>query len=87
MSPHNVELARRGYEAALSGDLGTIADLLAPDVRRHGGDASAPGACNGRPQVPRSMRRAVGGGPVVELVDAGVSDGRFLVPKSGTQIA
>lgn len=74
MSQANVELARRGYEAALRGELEAISDLLAPDVRWHGGDPSAPGACAGRDQALRFMRRTVEGGSIgelIEVVDAG----------------
>jgi hypothetical protein len=45
MSQTNVELARRGYEAALRGDLDAIRGFLDAEVKWHGGDPSAPGAC------------------------------------------
>ncbi|MBS1677557.1 MAG: nuclear transport factor 2 family protein [Actinobacteria bacterium] len=69
MGETNVELARRGYEAVSRGELEPIADLLADDVRWHGGDPSAPGACDGRAQVLARMRAAIKGGAVGELVD------------------
>jgi ketosteroid isomerase-like protein len=47
----NVDLARRGFEAVLRGDFDLVSDLLAPDVRWHGGDPSAPGAWRGREQA------------------------------------
>jgi ketosteroid isomerase-like protein len=65
----NTELARRGYEAALSGDLDVIAALLAPDVKWHGGDPSAPGACRNRDDTLGVMRRARALGGMGELVD------------------
>lgn len=75
MNETNAELARRGYEAALRGELEAIGELLAPDVKWHGGDPAAPGACNGRRQALEFMRRAVEGGNVGELVDViGVGD-------------
>jgi len=43
MSERNVDLARRGYEAALAGDLDVIAGLLDPDVSWHGGDPDSAG--------------------------------------------
>lgn len=67
--PSNVEIARRGYEAALAGDLETVREFLAPDVSWHGGDPEAPGACRNREQALRFMRRAFGGSGPGELVD------------------
>ena len=69
MTQSNIELARRGYEAVLGGDLDTIAELLDPEVRWHGGDPNAAGACHNRQQArfrapgspawpPRRARRA-----------------------------
>jgi ketosteroid isomerase-like protein len=65
----NVELARRGYDAAVRGDFDVIAGLLAPDVRWHGGDPDAPGACHDRREALEVMRRALGRNPLAELVD------------------
>ena len=41
MGEQNVELARRGWEAAQRGDLDAIAALLDPDVKWHGGDPAS----------------------------------------------
>lgn len=74
MAETNVEMARRGYEAALRGDLDVIRDLLDPDVTWYGGDKSAPGACHNRREALRFMHRALARGGVGELVgvvDAG----------------
>jgi ketosteroid isomerase-like protein len=74
MSEANVELARQGYEAALRGDLETIAGMLAADVSWHGGDPSASAACRNRSEVLDVMRRAggrAGIGELVDVVDAG----------------
>jgi ketosteroid isomerase-like protein len=65
----NVELARRGYEAARRGDLDAIAEMLAPDVKWHGGDPSAPGACQNRRQALEFMRKSRSRRPIGELVD------------------
>jgi ketosteroid isomerase-like protein len=69
MTETNVELARRGYEAALQGDLEAISLLLDADVKWHGGDPSAPGACHNRDQALEFMRQARRLGGVGELVD------------------
>jgi ketosteroid isomerase-like protein len=69
MAETNVELARRGYEAALRGDFDVIRDFLDPDVKWHGGDPSAPAACHNREQALTFMRRAFSRRGVGELVD------------------
>ena len=65
----NVELARRGYEAALRGDMDTVREFLDPDVKWHGGDPSGSGACRNREQAIAFIGRALGARPVAELVD------------------
>jgi ketosteroid isomerase-like protein len=69
MTESNVELARRGWEAALRGDLDTLRDLLDPEVKWHGGDPSASGSCRNRDQALEFMRRARSRAPLAELVD------------------
>jgi ketosteroid isomerase-like protein len=74
MSEANVELARRGYEAALRGDLDAIREFLDADVKWHGGDPSAPGACQNRDQALEFMRQARRRrrvGELVDVIDAG----------------
>jgi ketosteroid isomerase-like protein len=90
MPETNAELARRGYEAALQGDLDQIAALLAPDVRWHGGDPGAPGACRGREQALRVMRRAFESGAVgalVDVVEVGEKVVVILRPRSAELVA
>src|SRR5947209_6607676 len=65
----NAEIARRGYEAVLRGDLEAVAEFLAPDVRWHGGDPNADGACRNRGEALEFMSRAAGRRPLAELVD------------------
>jgi ketosteroid isomerase-like protein len=74
MSESNLELARRGYEAARSGDLDTIREFLDPDVKWHAGDPTADYACQNRDQALAFMGRADRQGPIgelVEMLDAG----------------
>jgi ketosteroid isomerase-like protein len=70
MAETNVEAARRGFDAALRGDLDTIAEMLDPEVKWHGGDPTAPGSCQNRTQALTFMRQsdAIRDGRV-ELVD------------------
>jgi len=73
MSESNVELARRGYEAAMRGDFGAIAELLDPEVKWHAGDPDAEFACRNREQalalMQRAGRRSIG--QLVDVIDAG----------------
>ena len=74
MTETNVERARRGYEAVLSGDFDVVRDFLDPDVTWHGGDPSDPGSCHNREQALEFMRQARGRrgiGELVDVVDAG----------------
>jgi ketosteroid isomerase-like protein len=70
MSQRNVELARRGFEAIMRGEFESVSELLAPDVRWHGGNPAD--GCQDRAQslawMQRPERRA---GDLVEIVDAG----------------
>jgi ketosteroid isomerase-like protein len=75
----NVELARRGFEAALVGDFDAIGALLDRDVKWHGGDPSAPGSCQNRAQALEFMRRAGEHGPLGELVDVVGAGDRVVV--------
>ena len=75
MTESNVELARRGFAAAVRGDFAAIGELLDPEVKWHGGDPTAIGSCQNRDQALRFMRRAEsmrsGGFELVDVVDAG----------------
>ena len=74
MAESNADIARRGYEAVLRGDLDAIREFLDPDVKWHGGDPDAPGACSNRDEalefmgMARRLRRI---GELVEVVDFG----------------
>jgi ketosteroid isomerase-like protein len=69
VSETNVELARRGWEAAVRGDLDEIAALLDPDVKWHAGDPTAEGTCQNRGQALQWMERARTRRPLPELVE------------------
>jgi ketosteroid isomerase-like protein len=74
MAETNVEVAQRGFEAVLRGDFDLVSGLLDRDVKWHGGDPGAPGACHGREQALAFMRRArdrLGELEVVDVVGAG----------------
>ena len=77
----NVEIARRGFEAALRGDLDAIGQLLDADVKWHGGDPSAPGACHNRREALAFMRQSdVIRGGHFELVDVvGIGDAVVVI--------
>ena len=60
MPETNAQRARRGYEAALRGDLDLIGAMLDPEVKWHGGDPDAIGACRNRDDALTVMRRAAG---------------------------
>ena len=80
MVESNVETARRGFEAALRGDLAAIRKLLDPDVKWHGGDPSAAGSCQNREQALAFMRQSeVIRGGRFELVDVVGADDKVVV--------
>jgi ketosteroid isomerase-like protein len=68
MSENNVQMARRGFDAMLCGDLKVIAEMLDPDVKWHGGDPSV--GCQNRAEALEFMRQALERrGPEIELID------------------
>jgi ketosteroid isomerase-like protein len=74
MNETNVERARRGFAAALRGDLETIGELLDPEVKWHAGDPSARYACHNRAEALEFMRnRRIqrSGAELVDVVGAG----------------
>jgi ketosteroid isomerase-like protein len=87
VSETNLELARRGYEAMSRGDIEALRDLLDPEVKWHGGDADANGACHNRDEALAFMREARRRRPLaelVELVDAGEKVVVIVRPRSGS---
>ena len=86
MTASNVELARRGYGAALRGDLDAVREFLDPDVKWHGGDPTANGACRNRREALDFMRKARSGrriGELVDVIDAGEKVVVIMQPPSG----
>jgi ketosteroid isomerase-like protein len=67
MSAANVEAARRGFEAALRGDLSAIEEVLHPDVKWHGGDPAS--GCQNKDEALNFIRQALDNGIEAELVD------------------
>jgi ketosteroid isomerase-like protein len=65
----NADRARRGFEAALRGDIDTIGELLDPEVKWHGGDPAATDSCHNRAEALDVMRRVLGRRGVGQLVD------------------
>jgi ketosteroid isomerase-like protein len=87
MTETNVELARRGFEAAVIGDFNVLGEFLDPDVKWHGGDPSAVGACQNREQALEFMRRAQSRrriGELIDIVDAGDKVVVIMRPASET---
>jgi ketosteroid isomerase-like protein len=81
----NVELARRGFEAAVRGDFDAIGALLDAEVKWHGGDPAAPGSCASRGQALEFMRRARSRGRLGRLVDVvGVGDKVVVIMEPGS---
>ena len=79
MSEQNVELARRGYEALMRGDLDTVAELFAPDLS-WGWWQPGPWDCHSREEAMTVIRERVGQraiGQLVEVID--VDDERIVV--------
>ncbi|HEY2772013.1 MAG TPA: nuclear transport factor 2 family protein [Solirubrobacteraceae bacterium] len=90
MAESNAALAHRGFTAALNGDVDTVAEMLDPEVRWHGGDPNARGACRNRDDALRVIRAAVAAGRIGELVevhDAGDQVVVLLRPASGGLVA
>lgn len=86
----NVDAVRRGYEAVERGDFSVIEELLADDVRWHGGDPSFLGACTNRGEALDFMRRAKKRGRVgrlVDVIDAGDQVVVVLSPAEGVERA
>ena len=67
MSTTNVEIARRGYEAALRGDFEALREILDPEVKWHGGEPSS--GCQNRDEALHFMRQALDSGLEIELID------------------
>ncbi len=85
MSESNVQLARRGFEAVMRGDVTAIGEILDPDVKWHGGDPSFEGACHNRDDVLTFMGQAVRRQPLAELVDViGAGDMVVVIIQPGS---
>jgi ketosteroid isomerase-like protein len=78
MPESNAELARRGFEAAMRGDLDAVAQLLDPNVQWHGGDPG-PWSCHSRSDVLQFIRQARARGRAVQLEDVVEAGDRVVV--------
>ncbi len=87
MSETNVEITRRGWEAAVRGDLDTMRELLDPDVKWHAGDPNASGACRNREQALEFMRQARRRGPLGKLIDVIDAGEKVVVIMRPTAVA
>lgn len=85
----NSEIARRGYEAVVRGDLDAVREFLDPEVRWHGGDPNTLQACHNRQEALAYMRRARERGRIGALVDVIDAGDRVVVimrrPVSGDE--
>jgi ketosteroid isomerase-like protein len=70
MSPSDVELLRRGWDAFARGDVDGAVEVLDPEVRWHAaGDPDGEGACHNREDAAAFIRRALADGMTAELLD------------------
>lgn len=69
MAATNVDRVRAGYEAVARGDLDVLGQLLAPDVRWHGGDPATDGGCRSREEALAFIRAAIARGAMGRLAD------------------
>jgi ketosteroid isomerase-like protein len=72
VSAENVEAARRGFQAAMRGDLSVIEELLDPDVKWHGGDPGS--GCQNKEEALNFIQQALDSGiraDLVDVIDAG----------------
>jgi ketosteroid isomerase-like protein len=82
----NGEIARRGYQAVVEGDLEAVRAFLDPDVKWHGGAADGPGSCQNREQAMRFVSAARAKdrvGRLIEIIDAGEKVVVIMEPPGG----
>ncbi len=79
MAESNVEIARRGFAAVLAGDFDAVTEFLDPDVKWHGGDPDAAGACLGREQALEVIRQAYEQGFAADIVSVIGARDRVIV--------
>jgi ketosteroid isomerase-like protein len=77
VSAENVEAARRGFEAAMRGDLAPIEELLDPDVKWHGGDPAS--GCQDKGEALSFIQQALDNGIKADLVDVIDAGDRVVV--------
>jgi ketosteroid isomerase-like protein len=78
MSKQNVELARRGYEALMSGDVDTVFELFDPNLSWQGWGPPA-GDCHSRAEAMMVIKERLAERAIGELVDVIDVDGEQIV--------
>ena len=79
MTPSDVELVRKAWDAFARGDVAAATAMLDPDVRWYGaGDPDAEGACHSREDAAAFIRRALANGLTAELVDVRDAGARLV---------
>jgi ketosteroid isomerase-like protein len=79
MPNSQAEIARKGFEAAASGNFDALGEILDPHVKWHGGDEHADGACRNRDEAVTFIRRAHERGTIGELVDVVDAGDRIVI--------
>ena len=70
MSPSDVEVLRRAWEAFARGDVEAATEALDPEVRWYAaGEPDGEGACHNREDAAAFLRRALADGLTAELLD------------------
>jgi ketosteroid isomerase-like protein len=88
MPQSNAEIARQGYEAVRRGDLDAVEDFLDPEVKWHGGDPNAEGACRNRQDALMFMQQARRRGRIGKLVEViGAGDQVVVIMQPAAQAA
>jgi len=79
VSPSDVEVLRRAWEAFARGDVEAATEALDPEVRWYAaGEPDGEGACHHREDAAAFLRRALADGLTAELLDIRVAGERLV---------